>query len=61
MTIGDIVIGWPEGITLSLWLVGIVYAIAHDGEPKKGKYDASVAIIACGISFFILWWGGFFS
>jgi hypothetical protein len=52
-------IGWPEGIYLALFFVGIGVNICKLGE-EKGKYapsDIVVGFLILGL----LYWGGFFN
>lgn len=56
----EITIGWPQGIIILLWLVGlIIHGIKH-GENKTGKYNVWHQGVAIIIVFFIFYWGGFF-
>jgi hypothetical protein len=53
-------LGLPQLIYLALSLVGLGIELAKHGEPKSGRHDALSSVIASGVIFGILWWGGFF-
>lgn len=54
-------IGWPEGIYLFLTIFALGITLAKHGEPNTGKNNIWVSLIASGIHFAIMWWGGFFA
>lgn len=55
-------IGWPEGIYLTILILGVGVAIARFGEPKKrDTYDIADVLISPAIVLALLWWGGFFA
>jgi hypothetical protein len=54
-------IGWPEGIWFGLAALALIMGIAQDGEPKTGKHSLTERMLSVGISFGLLYWGGFFS
>lgn len=50
---------WPQFVMAGLLLADVGLSCALHGEPKEGKYDAGVTIIANLIMFGILYAGGF--
>jgi hypothetical protein len=54
-------IGWPEGIWIGLVALRLIIYAAADGQPMKGTYKFSIALLGSAISFGLLFWGGFFS
>jgi len=61
-TIGELVFGWPQIVVLAIWVLALGYTAAHEGEPKKvSKHSLAHSLVAVGIVFFILWWGGFYT
>jgi hypothetical protein len=49
---------WPQITWLGLMAFGLLIAAAKDGRPRS-NYSIGETIIATGISFGILWAGGF--
>jgi hypothetical protein len=54
-------IGWPEGIWLGLAGLTLLGYLLQDGKPKEGNWSLGVGMLNFGISFGLLWWGGFFA
>ena len=50
---------WPQFVMAWLLLADVGLSCVLHGEPKEGKYDAGVTIIANLIIFGILYAGGF--
>lgn len=53
-------IGWPEGIVLAIFFLGLGVALAKDGEPRA-PYSFGGALISTAITLSLLYWGGFFA
>ena len=51
---------WAQIIIASLIVLRVIAEVAHSGESKTGKYDATTGIIAAIIEVSLLNWGGFF-
>ena len=54
-------IGIPQILIIFLWALGIGIEAAKHGQPKTGNHNFITQLIAVGISFTILYFGGFFS
>lgn len=57
-------IGAPEFVWVGLAAFSAAYAVAKHGEPKKGSaayHNGWVQLIGVGVSFGLLYWGGFFA
>lgn len=46
---------------LVLYGVALGIALVQHGKPKTGNHSFWVQLIASGIGFTLLWWGGFFN
>lgn len=57
----DFHVGWPQGIWFGLVAFRLLFAVALDGEPRKGKHSLSQAMLGSGLGFGLLYWGGFFA
>ena len=55
------VIGWPQGILLAIYILSVGICMARYGEPKHDTYDLIDVMIAPGIVLALLYWGGFFT
>lgn len=54
-------IGWPEGIMILLWIINISFSIVKDADSKNScGLHTLISIVGTLISFFLLYWGGFF-
>jgi hypothetical protein len=54
------VIGWPQGILVSLLLLSLGISLAKHGE-SRGAYSFGTVFFAVVLELFLLWWGGFFA
>lgn len=54
------VIEWPQIIWFGLVAFCLVWEAANDGSPKTGKHNLALSMLAYGLSFGLMWWGGFF-
>jgi hypothetical protein len=52
--------GAPQIIIIALWVANFLFACILSGQPKKGTYNPFTSLLAIGINFAILWFGGFF-
>lgn len=50
---------WPALTMISLGFLSLGMNMAKHGQPGR-DYDAWTTMIAMGITWSILWWGGFF-
>lgn len=50
----------PQLIYIALILIGLGIAFAEHGQPKKGKHNAWITVIATIIVLILLFKGGFF-
>ncbi len=57
----DMNVGTPEIIWFCLVAINLLIALAKDGEPRTGKHNLAGTMLAFGLSFGLLYWGGFFS
>jgi len=57
----ELVMGWPEWIIVSSWALGLIVWGAHHGEKPTYTYNIGSKIVGVGLSFAVLYWGGFFS
>lgn len=51
---------WPQIIILALMVFNVLYTMAHEGEPKTGRWDGTGITISTSIQWWVLWMGGFF-
>lgn len=58
---GEINIGWPEGIMLGFILLSLIIHASQNGKPMNQEYNFGLRLIAAGISLSLLYWGGFFN
>lgn len=52
--------GWPQVIYIALSFMGLAVAIMQHGQPRTKTHDMKVTLVAMGIVYPLLWWGGFF-
>ena len=52
------IIGWPQGIILTIYLLNIGMSIANSARNKDAKWIEN--IIGSAINIGLLTWGGFF-
>lgn len=52
------IIGWPQGIILTIYLLNIGMSMANSARNKDAKWIGS--IIGSAINVGLLTWGGFF-
>jgi hypothetical protein len=50
----------PQAIYTVLFLLGVFIHIARHGQKRTDTYDGGIALLATGITFALLWWGGFY-
>jgi len=50
----------PQIITVLLWFVFLLLTAHLHGKPKTGKHNVFTQLVSIGITFLLLWWGGFF-
>ena len=50
----------PQIILVAMYLLGLGATLADHGKPKTGNNNFYISLIAYSITFFLLWWGGFF-
>ena len=53
-------IGWPQGIYLTLTLLGFWVIASKHGQPRTGRYDLASSSVLTACILAVLWWGGFF-
>lgn len=54
-------IGWPQGILLTMMLIGEGISLSKYGQKKQDSYDIIDVLVAPLIMLGLLYWGGFFS
>ena len=54
-------IGIPQGILLSLYLLGLGIALAKHGQEKDEKHNFLLSLAITVLQVALLWWGGFFT
>ena len=57
----EIIIGWPQGITISFWALSWAIAAVYNGEPKGENHNFALTFVCTIFNFGLLYWGGFFS
>jgi hypothetical protein len=50
----------PQLIFVALVVLSLVIVATMHGKPKTGKHNIFVDLLSAGISFALLYWGGFF-
>lgn len=50
---------WPQVVMLALYFIQIGFSLSKHGEPKTGKHNFFVSVIATAIGAWILYKGGF--
>jgi len=60
MTIDFASYGWPQFVTIGLYVFHLVTEARDHGQPKTGKHNVLTTIIHMVIAIFILRSGGFF-
>ena len=53
--------GIPQIIQLGIMFLALGLSMAQHGKPKTGKESFWTTLVAIGIQFGILYWGGFFN
>lgn len=56
-----LVLHWPQITMLVLYGLSLVIGAAEHGKPKKGDHNVITNILGVGVSFWILWSGGFYT
>jgi prepilin signal peptidase PulO-like enzyme (type II secretory pathway) len=51
---------WPQIIVIVLASIGLGVHAVKCGEPISGRYDPVSRLVGIGVSFSLLYWGGFF-
>lgn len=55
-------IGWPEGIMIGMFLLGLAIAAVKNGEPlERTTYNFPTTVVRVLIWMTLLVWGGFFA
>lgn len=54
-------IHWPQIVMICLYVIGLTNEGIRDGEPKTGKHNFWILLLATFISFGITYFGGFWS
>ena len=54
-------VGWPQGIWIAFAVLGLIIGAALDGEPRTGKHKFAPSLVSIGLTFGLLYWGGFFA
>jgi hypothetical protein len=52
---------WPQITWLVLCCIGLGLALALDGQPRTGRHNFFVSLLASALVAWLLWSGGFFS
>lgn len=52
--------GWPQIVWIALTAMELGCMAVKHGEPKEGKENFWISLIANGIMAWLLWKGGFF-
>ena len=53
-------IGWPEGIWITLTLLGLTVHAVNHGKPRD-SYNFPLSLTGVIVSTLLLWLGGFFA
>lgn len=51
---------WPQIVYIVLVLLGLGIDFQRHGEPRTGKHNAWISLVANVLFFAVLWYGGFF-
>ncbi len=49
----------PQIIMIGLMIFGLTLEATKDGQPKTGKHNLAVHLMAVLLNVLLLWWGGF--
>jgi hypothetical protein len=52
---------WPQITYIVLVCMGLGLTLAMDGQPRTGRHNFILSLLAAAIGFWIIWSGGFFS
>ena len=51
----------PQVLLIIIYAISILLIATKQGKPKEGNYNIIEALVATGITFGLLIWGGFFN
>ena len=51
----------PQILLIIIYAISILIIATQHGKPKEGNYNVIASLVATGITFSLLIWGGFFS